>query len=80
MNNLIGKILTVLLLSSLGLVASCHSDSGGNYVPIPAAPIPAADPQFRVGLVALDVRRVSSGDTVAVNPAGITSEEMTLDQ
>jgi len=75
MNNLTGKILTVLLLSSLGLVASCHSDSGG--APVPA---PAADPKFRVGLVSLDIRRVSNGDTVAADPSGITSEEMTLNQ
>ena len=70
MNNIKGKILTVLLFLSLGLVASCHSDSGGGPV--------AADETFRAGLVDLDIRRVSTGDTVAVDTSGITSEEMTL--
>lgn len=76
MNNMKVKLLIVLMPLSLGLVASCHDSSGGGGRP---PVVPAADETFRVGVVDMDVRRISNGDAVAVDPSGITGEEMTLD-
>ena len=70
MTDITGKILTVLLLISIGFVASCNNNS---------REIAAPSETFQVSLVDLDIHRVSNDETVAVDLIGITSEVMTLD-
>ncbi len=72
MRNVKDKILTVILLLSLGLLSSCNGNSGGSSA--------IAGEQFSISLIDLDIRRVSNGDAVAVDLSGMTSNEMTLDQ
>ena len=76
MNNMKNQFLIVSMLLSLGLVTACDSSSGGGG----PAPNPMGDETFQVGLVDLDVRRISNGDTVTVDTTGITGDEMTLEQ
>lgn len=72
MNN---KLHIVSMLLTLWLVTSCGSSSDSG-----PAPTPVVDETFRVGLVELDVRRISNGDAVTVDTTDVTGEEMTLEK
>ena len=78
MRTLSMRLVTVIAVSSLSLLSACgggggDSDTGGGNTQ-------TSSKTFTVGLVSVDVNRISNGDTVAVDTSGINSGTLTLNQ
>jgi hypothetical protein len=76
--------LNIFAIASLGVLAACGGGGGGGGgsstepSPQPSLP-PAQQMSFTVSLDAIDVRRASSGESIAVDTAGVT-QSLTLEQ